>query len=142
MLKAIFGGFLAAIGAILAYMVYLRLKSKKIAPQDTVIARTPGEVGNLNSVITGFFDTGKGLSVPPTIGPFGNVGEPVYGSDGFTPVPLDLNVPSFLVGATGGVQDPKMIGKAPPIIPANPGVCGGKPWSAQYQMSGLTALKN
>lgn len=132
--KAILGGFLAAVGAGIAYLIWAKIKLRQtpssVGNQGSV-ENQPGDVGDSNpaTLVTKSFGSGApGFATPPIPGPFGMVQSPTItaGADNaYSPVPNDNRVPEFLIGSSGGgVADPAMPGQTPPA-PLGPPPIGG-----------------
>jgi len=120
---------LAGIAGIIAYKVYNRVQafraSKNKGAIDTTENRAPGFVGNLLDDVKGAFNFGPNPSVPAIASAYGFVGsQPPTGSEGYVATNSDHRIPSFLQGATGGVQDPAMQGDAPPPVLGPPPTAG------------------
>jgi hypothetical protein len=136
-LRIVWLGFVLAVGTGIAYLVWSKLKvrfaekkGKKITGSD---GREPGMIGNLLKTIGGVFTGGKSEADAPIAGPYGRVGTPNFHTGGgYTFAPVDARVPSFLEGATGGVQDDKMIGKAPPPNLGGPPPVGSGIYSPEW----------
>jgi hypothetical protein len=116
-LKVIWLGVLLAVGSIIAFLVWAKLRMRFAAKSndEKLIGRQPGFVGNIFSQVSGFFGgTNKPVANPPIVGGFGQVGVAMYGDEEYRAVGKETLVPSFLEGATGGVQDDEQPGVAPP----------------------------
>ncbi len=132
--KWILGGLAVIIG----YKVYLRVQAKSTVQSKgaatTADNRQPGMIANLLDDVKGVFNFGPNPSVPTIAGAYGFVGvQAPTGDDGYVSVDSDTRVPTFLEGATGGVQDPAMEGTAPPPV-LGPPPAGGS--GAYYSPQG------
>ena len=107
-----------AVGAVVSYKVYERLtkNNQTTKKSDKLDARQPGFVDNLLNNIKGLFNSNvPAQAAPPQSSGYGAVGVPTYAAgEQYTNIPKDNQVPSFLKGATGGVQDQKMPGDVAP----------------------------
>jgi hypothetical protein len=137
--RIIWTGILLAIGTIIAFVGWAIVKrclfAKKRSRVGKLPGRQPGFITNALDFFGGKFGEGsKPRTNPEIVGPYGNVGvDPREGPYGYIAVSSDSRVPSFLDGATGGVQDPRMPGSAPPQVLGVPGPPGTGAYSAEYQ---------
>ncbi len=133
--RVIYLGFLATVGAGLAFLVWAKLKARYAgrSTNEKLVGRQPGFVGNLLDHVGGVFGLrNKPETVPPMVYGYGAVGVPQYGEEYYQSVPLDANVPSFLEGATGGVRDDEQPGRAPPERLGPPALAACGVHSAKY----------
>ena len=137
------GGFLAAAGAGIAYLVWTRLVKRfgKKKTDEKLQGRQPGFVSNAKSGQHGRFGRANRPEVNPRIpGPYGAVGVDTYDSSSYVMVGSDARIPGFLLGnpdnpmlASGGFQDPEMPGKAPPPVLGPPPPSGqGAYWAPDW----------